>query len=134
MNRQILFSGTLVFQSYWVRIAAGTQIILWFFVVFLSPSYLTGIKTYPNNKLQRTIATERPPLSGEVSANLVSVTDPLRPYSRISRLELLLFLPSSSSVVLTRLSGSRSRPILRKSGSVGNRTRTSGSVARNSDH
>jgi hypothetical protein len=34
----------------------------------------------------------------------------LRPYSRISRLEPLLFLPSSSSIVLTRLSGSRSRP------------------------
>jgi hypothetical protein len=33
-----------------------------------------------------------------------------RPYSRISRLESLLFLPSSFSVVLTRLSGTRSRP------------------------
>jgi hypothetical protein len=34
----------------------------------------------------------------------------LRPYSRISRPEPLLFLPSSSSFVLTRLSGSRSTP------------------------
>jgi hypothetical protein len=34
-----------------------------------------------------------------------------RPYSRISRQEPLLFLPSSSSVVLTRLSGPRFRPI-----------------------
>jgi hypothetical protein len=33
-----------------------------------------------------------------------------RPYSRLSRPEALLFLPSSSSVVLTRLSGPRSRP------------------------
>jgi hypothetical protein len=33
-----------------------------------------------------------------------------RPYSRFSRPEPLLFLPSSSSVVLTRLSGPRSRP------------------------
>jgi hypothetical protein len=32
----------------------------------------------------------------------------LRPYSRLSRLEPLLFLPSSSSIVLTRLSGPRS--------------------------
>jgi hypothetical protein len=32
----------------------------------------------------------------------------LRPYSLISRPEPLLFLPSSSSVVLTRLSGPRS--------------------------
>jgi hypothetical protein len=35
----------------------------------------------------------------------------LRPYSRFSRQEPLLFLSSSSSVVLTRLSGPRSRPI-----------------------
>jgi hypothetical protein len=34
----------------------------------------------------------------------------LRPYSRFSRLDRLLFFLSSSSVVLTRLSGSRSRP------------------------
>jgi hypothetical protein len=34
----------------------------------------------------------------------------LRPYSRISRPEQLLFLPSSSSVALTRLSGPRSKP------------------------
>jgi hypothetical protein len=42
--------------------------------------------------------------------HVVSVTDPLRPYSRFSRPEPLLFLPSSSSIVLTRLSGPRSRP------------------------
>jgi hypothetical protein len=35
----------------------------------------------------------------------------LRPYSGISRPELLLFLSNSSSVVLTRLSEPRSRPI-----------------------
>jgi hypothetical protein len=34
----------------------------------------------------------------------------LRPYSRISRSEPLLLLRSSSSVVLTRLGGQRSRP------------------------
>jgi hypothetical protein len=34
----------------------------------------------------------------------------LRPYSRISRPESLLFLSSSSSTVLTKLSGPRSRP------------------------
>jgi hypothetical protein len=33
-----------------------------------------------------------------------------RPYSRISSPEPLLFIPSSSSVVLTRLSGPHSRP------------------------
>jgi hypothetical protein len=34
----------------------------------------------------------------------------LRPYSRLSRPEPLPFLSSSSSIVLTRLSGPRSRP------------------------
>jgi hypothetical protein len=34
----------------------------------------------------------------------------LRPYSRLSRPELLLFLPSNPSTVLARLSGPRSRP------------------------
>jgi hypothetical protein len=36
----------------------------------------------------------------------------LRPYSRFSRQEPLIFLSSSSSVVLTRLSGPRSRPTI----------------------
>jgi hypothetical protein len=58
--------------------------------------------------------------------HVVSVTDPLRPYSRLSRPEPLPFISSSSSVVLTMLNGPRSRP--RKSGSSGNRTRTSGSL------
>jgi hypothetical protein len=44
-------------------------------------------------------------------------------YSRFSTPEPLLFLPSGSSVVLTRLSGSRFRLFLRKSGSAGHRTR-----------
>jgi hypothetical protein len=59
----------------------------------------------------------------------------LRPYSRLSRPEQLLFHSSSSSIVLTRLSGPVPDPLLlRISGSAGNLTRTSGSVARNSDH
>jgi hypothetical protein len=45
------------------------------------------------------------------------------------------FFPSSSSIVLTRLSGPVPDPLLlRRSGGAGNRIRTSGSVARNSDH
>jgi hypothetical protein len=57
----------------------------------------------------------------------------LRPYSRFSR-QAATFLSSSSSVVLTRLSGPRSRPTTFFSGSAGNRPRASGSVAKNSDH
>jgi hypothetical protein len=59
----------------------------------------------------------------------------MRPYSRLSRPKPLLFLPSIFSIVLMRLIGPRSRSITKKkkSGSTGNRTRTSGSAARNSD-
>jgi hypothetical protein len=54
---------------------------------------------------------------------------------RFSRPKPLLFLSSSSSVVLTRLSGPRSRPTTsQKTGSAGNRTQASGSIARNSDY
>jgi hypothetical protein len=59
----------------------------------------------------------------------------LRPYSRLSRPQPLRFLPSSSSIVVTRLTGPRSRPLLlRKFRIAGNLTWTSGSVARDSDH
>jgi hypothetical protein len=59
-----------------------------------------------------TIATERPPFVGEVNANFCGKrvshgqhNGSSRPYSRLSRAEPLLFLPSSSSVVFTRLNG-----------------------------
>jgi hypothetical protein len=61
----------------------------------------------------------------------------LRPYSRFSRQEPLLFYQSSSAVVLTRLSAPRSRTttfFFYFSGGAGNRIRASGSVAKNSDH
>jgi hypothetical protein len=52
------------------------------------------------------------------------------PYYRFSRPKPLLFLPSSSTIVLTRLSGpSPDSSLRRKSGSAGNKTRTSGCVA-----
>jgi hypothetical protein len=66
---------------------------------------------------ERTIPTKRPPLLGEMVANFCGQRVPrgqrdgsLQPYSRFSRLEPLLFLPSSSATVLMRLSGPRSRP------------------------
>jgi hypothetical protein len=63
----------------------------------------------------RTIPTERPPLVGQVSAkfadkgcHVVSVTDPYgRNLGFLDRSRY--FLPSSSSVVLTRLSGPKER-------------------------
>jgi hypothetical protein len=91
---------------------------------------------------ERTILTELPPLIGEVSVNfadrgshVVSVTVP---YGRI-----LGFLDRSRYFFFQAApqlySGDRVDPVpdpllLRKSGSAKNRTRTSGSVARNSDH
>jgi hypothetical protein len=66
---------------------------------------------------ERTIPTKRPPLVVEVSADFRGYRVPrsqcdrsLRSYSRFSRPEPLLFLPNSSSIVLTRLSGPRFRP------------------------
>jgi hypothetical protein len=51
------------------------------------------------------------------------------PYSRFSRPEPLFFLPSTSSVLLARLSGLvPDLLLLRKSGSAWNRARPSGSV------
>jgi hypothetical protein len=61
--------------------------------------------------------TELPPLGGELSANFCGYKSSRgfrngspQTYSRVPRPEPLLFLPSSSSVVLTSLSGPRSRP------------------------
>jgi hypothetical protein len=66
---------------------------------------------------KRTIPTERPPHKGEVSVNFCGErvsrgqrNGSPRPYSRFSRPEPLLFLPSSSSIVLARLSGPLSGP------------------------
>jgi hypothetical protein len=65
----------------------------------------------------RTIPTERPQLVAEVSANFCGWKVPRCQcngspllYSCLSRSEPLFFLSSSSSALLTRLSGPRSRP------------------------
>jgi hypothetical protein len=61
---------------------------------------------------QRSVPTEPPPHFGDIGAHFRVSRVPrgqrdgsLRPYSRLSRPESLLFLASSSSVVLARLSG-----------------------------
>jgi hypothetical protein len=66
---------------------------------------------------KRTIPTERRTLVGEVRANFCGEwvsrgqhNGSPRSYSWFSRLESLLFLPSSSSIALIRLSGPHSRP------------------------
>jgi hypothetical protein len=62
---------------------------------------------------------------------MVSVTDPSGRISRFSRQEPLLLYQVAPQLVLTKLSAPRSRPT---TGIAGNRTRASGSVAKNSDH
>jgi hypothetical protein len=75
------------------------------------------------------------PTFADRGCSVVRAEDPLRPYFRISRPKPLLFLPGSSSIVLTRLSDPVPDPLhLRKSGSAGNRNRTSGVVSRNSGY
>jgi hypothetical protein len=67
---------------------------------------------------EQTKPNEKQPLVGVVSVNVCGKRESrgdrgrsARLYSRIYRQELLLFLPSSMSIVLTELSGLRSRPI-----------------------
>jgi hypothetical protein len=88
----------------------------WQAVTRLTP--IQGVKTDSVVLVRkRTIPTEWPPHVGEVIANFCKqrvsrgqCNGSPRPYSRFSRPEPLLFLPSSSSIVLTRLSGPPSRP------------------------
>jgi hypothetical protein len=68
---------------------------------------------------ERTLPTEKLPVVGEVNANFYEKRVPsgqrdgyLQPFSRLSRPEPTLFRSRSSSVVLTRLSGPRSRPTM----------------------
>jgi hypothetical protein len=90
---------------------------------------------------ERTIPTERPPLAGKVSANFVgtachviSLTDP---YSSVldflDRNWYFFFQVAPQLYSRGWVDPVSDQLLLRKSGSVGNRTRISGSVARNSD-
>jgi hypothetical protein len=80
------------------------------------PYYILNLNSVASVR-ERAILTEQPQLVDEVSVNFCGYRLPrcqrdgsLRPYSRISRLEPLLFISSGSSIVHTRRSGPRSRP------------------------
>jgi hypothetical protein len=90
---------------------------------------------------ERTIPTEQQPLVGEVIANLCGQRVPrgqsdesLRPYSRFSRQEPLLFYQVASQLYSWGWVDPVPDPLLFFSGSAGNGTRAFGSVAKNSDH
>jgi hypothetical protein len=86
---------------------------------------------------ERTIPTERPPLVGEVIANFCRILGflcQLLPYSRFSRQELLLFYQVAAQLYSQGWVDPVPDPLLFFSGSARNRTRASGSVAKNSDH
>jgi hypothetical protein len=74
------------------------------------------------------------PNCADRGCHVVCVTDPSGRISRFSRQEPLLFYQVAPQFVLMRLSAPRSRPTTFFFGSAGNRTRASGSVAKNSDH
>jgi hypothetical protein len=89
---------------------------------------------------ERTIPTERPPLVGEVIANFCGWRVPrgqrdgsLRPYSRFSRQEPLLFYQVAPQLYSRGWVGPVPDPLLFFC-SAGNRTRAPGSVAKNSEH
>jgi hypothetical protein len=86
---------------------------------------------------ERTVPTERPPLSSEVSVNfwgcwVVSVTVFSVFYTRAA---IFVFFQVAPQLYSRGWVDPVSAPLLhRKSGSAGNRTRAFGSVARNPDH
>jgi hypothetical protein len=89
---------------------------------------------------KRTIPTERPPVVGEVITNFCGYRvsrgqcdGSLRPYSRFSRQKPLLFYRVAPQLYSRGWVDPVPDPLL-FSGSAGNRTRASGSVAKNSDH
>jgi hypothetical protein len=105
-----------VLFSWWNMIYTHQQHSLLYILSIVFEIYKTELNSVAW-VCERTILTERPPLVGKVSGNFCGQRVPrgqrdgsLQPYSRLSRPEPLLFLPSSFSVVLTRLSGPRSRP------------------------
>jgi hypothetical protein len=98
-------------------------------------------QTYSVAWVHKWTTPEWPTFVGEDSANfgeggchMVSTADPLQPYSWISRPELLFFFQVAPQLYLGWVDPVPDQLLLRKSGSAGNQTRTSGSVARNSDH
>jgi hypothetical protein len=91
---------------------------------------------------ERTMPTKRKRLVGEVSANfcgyrchVVSVTDPyVRILGFLDRIRCFSFQVTPELYSRGWVDPVSDPLLLRKSGRAGNRTRTSGSVARNSDH
>jgi hypothetical protein len=82
------------------------------------------------------MSTKLVPTFADRGCRVVSATDPHGRILGFLDPEPLLFLPSSSSIVLTRLSGPRSRPTTSQKNLVAPEIEPgiSESVARNSDH
>jgi hypothetical protein len=121
----IFFYSYVYFSADW-SLTFSTQMLL-------RPSGSQPFNTFVR---ERTKPSERPLLVGEALRIEVSHgqrNGPSRSHSRFSRPEQLLFFPSSSSIVLAGLSGTRSRPTTSQKIFVapGIKPGTSGSVARN---
>jgi hypothetical protein len=103
---------------YWLSYPVARKgSILNYFVIFEQLSKKKKTKTPWLLVRKRTVPTKRPPLVSEVSANFCGYrvscgqrNGSPRSLIRFSWPEPLLFHSSSSSLILTRLSGPRSRP------------------------
>jgi hypothetical protein len=100
------------------------------------PKKLHGLSPRANYTDRATAARQRSDcqLLGDRGCHVVSVTNPYGRVLGFLDMNRYFSISSSSSVVLTRLSGPRSKPTTFFSGTAGNRVRASGSVAKNSDH
>jgi hypothetical protein len=116
-THQINLSRWLLY-SYRLTNQLRSQALLWPFGGVVLSNTLPSINL--NSMVwvrERTIPTERPQLVGDVGANfadrgchVVTLTDPYCCILDFLDRSRYFFFPSSSSVVLTRLSGARSRP------------------------
>jgi hypothetical protein len=100
-SRMIMFCGD--FLEFCLReIPFHAEIIIIIIIIIINNNSVALVH-------ERILPPERPLL--RIVCHVVSVTDPLRPYSGFSRPEPVLFLPSSISIILKWLmNGPRSRP------------------------
>jgi hypothetical protein len=106
------------------------------FVTFISGSQSKGCQemNFMAWVRERTITTERPPTVGEVSANTWSVWHPYCLILDFLDRNRYFFFQVAPQLYSCDWVDPVPDPLLRKSGSAGNRTQTSGTVARNFDY
>jgi hypothetical protein len=123
LKRQCLYLLLLSFLADVHLLKVGTKLIKHHVMkMFQGVEYTSIQQKPPGGGLESASKLYRPsdrrlsanlvPTFADTGWNVASVTDPYSHILGFSRPEPLLFLPSSSSIVLTRLSGPRSRPTI----------------------